>query len=265
MKTAFKILPQLQQGDAFHLLIEVGWDVLSFVYFTKDPLCIEALDIYYAPATSSAQSLVVDLEKHLNNANLPNRLSTHIFYAFREQTLLPSLFAKEANSGEVLDALFGANYNTVVHNEQVNKLGLVVTQRVDKQIESLLLKYFPEATIQPSLACHLQKWDAGTNALMCTVYAHSFQVLLFKNGQIQLARSFMYNTPTDVAYHLLNVCTQHDFSPEQEQLILSGFIDHKSNLYDELYRYFLNISFHTADAAVASSQAVSQYPAHFFS
>lgn len=265
MKTAFKILPQLQQDGAYHLLIELGWEVVSFVYFTKDPLCIEALYIYHVPKDSSAAGMATELEKVLENTSLPQHLSCHICYSFREHTLIPSDFIKQAERADVLNLLFGSQHNALPFAETVEGMDLAVAHRVDKKMEALLLKYFPGAIIHHSLALQLPQWAKESNALICTVHQQSIHVVLFKEGQLQIARSFNYSTPADVAYHLLNVCTQHEFSPESGELILSGFIDHKSNLYDELYRYFLNIRLHEGNPAVATSQAVSQYPAHFFS
>ncbi|MBC7866366.1 MAG: hypothetical protein H7X88_02420, partial [Gloeobacteraceae cyanobacterium ES-bin-316] len=47
MKTAFKILPQEAQDNPFELLVEVGWDNVSFIYYTSTPLNMRALFVYH--------------------------------------------------------------------------------------------------------------------------------------------------------------------------------------------------------------------------
>ena len=91
------------------------------------------------------------------------------------------------------------------------------------------------------------------------------KVVLFKGGEVQMVQIFEYTTPTDAAYQLLNICNQYDLSPKEIPLTVSGFIDKKSNLFDELYRYFLNIDLDKPDNGVAIATHISQYPVHFFS
>ncbi len=265
MKTAFKILPQLEQDEAYHLIVEVGWDAVSLVYFTRNPMCIQALYIYHVAKDSPALQLAEELGEVFRNESLPKYTTCHICYNFKECTLVPTAFFKESNLAEMISVLHGENNNSSSFAQQVNGMDLIAAHRVDKRIEFLLSQQFPAAQMHHSLALLLPVLGREPNNLFCTIYQHSIKVILFKNGVLQIARFFDYTTPADVAYHLLNVCAQHGFSPESGRLLLSGYIDHKSNLYDELYRYFLNIELDEGNKEVATAQAVSQYPVHFFS
>ena len=265
MKTAFKILPQLQQEEPYHLIVEVGWDAVSLVYFTHHPLCIQALYIFHVAKENSALQLVEELKEVFENESLPNYTDCHICYNFKEFTLVPTAYFDENHLEDMLGLLHGKNNGCSCFAEKIQALDLVVAYRVDNKIESFLLQQFPGAVTHHSLALQLPFVGKQSHGIFCTVYQHSIKVILCKDGLLQIARFFEYTTPADVAYHLLNVCSQHDYSPESGRLVLSGFIDHKSNLYDELYRYFLNIEFDQGHEAVQCSQAVSQYPVHFFS
>lgn len=264
MKTAFKILPQLQQDGPYQLIVEVGWDVVSLVYFSREPLCLEALYVYHVEKDSSATQLAGELGEVLKSESLPEYSSCHICYNFKEFTLVPSYFFKEAKLSEMLSLLHGENNNSSNFAEKLIGMDTVLAHRVDKNVEAILTQLFPSASTHHALDLQLPVLKQA-DGLYCTVYQHSIKVVLFKNGDLQIARFFEYSTPADVAYHLLNVSAQHEFSPESGRLLLSGFIDQKSNLYDELYRYFLNIEFDEGDKSVACAQAVSQYPVHFFS
>ena len=258
-------MPQLQRYEAYHLIVEAGWDAVSLVYFTRDPLCIQALYIYQVPKDSPAAQLAEELGEVFKNENLPNHKSCHICYNFKEFALVPTAFFKESNLHEMIALLHGENNNSSSFAEKVDDMDMLVAHRVDKRIEALLSRQFPAAQRHHSLALQLSVLSKGPDTLFCTVYQHSIKVILFKNDALQIARFFEYTTPADVAYHLLNVCGQHEYSPESGRLLLSGLIDHKSNLYEELYRYFLNIELDEGNKEVATAQAVSQYPVHFFS
>lgn len=264
MKTAFKILPQLQQNESFDLIVEVGWDVVSLVYSTMNPLCIQALYIFHTAKDSPALQLAEELEECFEKENLPNHSSCHICYNFKEYTLVPTTFFKERNLGEMIDLLHGVSNHSSCFAENVEGMDMLVAHRVDKRIEALLTHHFPAAQMHHSLALQLPVLSKEPDTLFCTVYPQNIKVILFRNGALQIARFFEYTTPADVAYHLLNVCAQHEFPPESGRLLLSGFIDQKSNLYEELYRYFFNVELDAGNNDVSTAQAVSQYPVHFF-
>lgn len=265
MKTAFKILPQLQQEESYHLIVEVGADSLSLVYFTKEPLCIEALYVHHIDKNTPASKLAEELEEYFRTENLPGQLSCHICYNFKECTPIPTVYFKESNLTEVLDVLYGENKNVTSSAEAVKGMDITLGYRVHKEIERVLQNRFPGAVTHHSLALQMAALVKEQDGLFCSIYQHSIKVVLFKNGALQIARFFDYATPSDVAYELLNVCAQHEVSPASGRLVLSGFIDQKSNLYEELHRYFLNIELYEVAGEVTTAQAVSQYPVHFFS
>lgn len=258
-------MPQLQQDEAYHLIVEVGWEVVSLVYFSRNPLCIQALYLYHVDKDSPALQLAEDLDECFQKENFPNHNSCHICYNFKEFTLVPTAFFKETNLSEIIGFLHGECNHSSCFSENVQGMDMVVAHRVDQRIEAVLSRHFPSAQMHHSLGLQLPILSKERDTLFCTVYQHSIRIVLFKNGVLQIARFFEYTTPADVAYHLLNVCGQHEYSPESGRLLLSGFIDQKSNLYEELYRYFLNIELEVGHKDVATAQAVSQYPVHFFS
>lgn len=258
-------MPQLQQHESYHLIVEVGGDVVSLVYFTRNPLCMQALYIFHVTKDIPAAQLADELSECFEKENFPEHSSCHICYNFKEHTLVPTTFFKERNLGEMIDLLHGVSKHSSYFAENVDGMDMLVAHRVDQRIEAVLTHYFPAAKMHHSLALQLPVLSKERDILFCTVYQHSIKVILFKNGVLQIARFFEYSTPADVAYHLLNVCGQHEFSPESGRILLSGFIDQKSNLYEELYRYFLNVELYDGNTQVTTAQAVSQYPIHFFS
>lgn len=265
MKTAFKILPEAGAENSLDLMIEIGWENISFVYYTKNPFKVEGLSIYSFEKNITAIDLAEELSVFFGEEILPSYSVSHICYNFKQATLMPVSYYKENMLTDILDCLYGKNNQASYYTEPVIGMDAIVAYRVDNRIETVLKQTFSNAAIQHALALQLPFLNTKVDTVYCIVYQSSIKVILLKNKTLQIAQYFEYTTPADVAYVLLNVCTQHQVSTQECKVILSGFIDKKSNLYDELYRYFLNIHLDDENDEAMVSQPISQYPSHFFS
>lgn len=86
-------------------------------------------------------------------------------------------------------------------------------------------------------------------------------VVVKKSGQLQLAQAYSYQVPLDVVYYLLKIVEEFNLSKDETAIIISGLIEENSDLYKELYQYFLHIHFVQPKVVVADSNT---YPPHFF-
>jgi hypothetical protein len=89
--------------------------------------------------------------------------------------------------------------------------------------------------------------------------------MVFRSGQLQLIQHFAYQDSKDVLYNLLNCCHQLQMNREVLVLELSGMVEKKSALYDDLELYFLNIRFDSMEDSIKMTDELIQYPNHFFS
>jgi hypothetical protein len=265
LKTAFKIQPIENTASGCHLFIEAGWEGISFVYYSKDPLKVEGLYIYHFEKNSTALEIADELSLFFKEENLPEYLSCRICYNFKECTLIPSSLYNEAILPQMLDLMNANNGEVNNYSEKVNVLNAHLLYRVNSRIETVIRKEFPAAQAHHSNFFQLPVLIQKKDSLYCIIYQNSMKVVLFKEAVLQMVQIFEYTTPSDVAYQLLNICNQHDLSPKEITLTVSGFIDKKSNLYDELFRYFLNIELDKPDNGVAIATHINQYPVHFFS
>jgi hypothetical protein len=90
-------------------------------------------------------------------------------------------------------------------------------------------------------------------------------VLLRKQGQLQLIQNFEFNTPEDVAYHVLNVCKNFEVDASATVVTVSGMIDANSNLYNGLYKYVASVKFYELPGNHNYAAAIKEHPAHYFS
>jgi hypothetical protein len=96
-------------------------------------------------------------------------------------------------------------------------------------------------------------------------YSDKMVVIIFKNGQLQLIQTFPYHDSKDPAYHLLNCCQQLKLDPEKLVFEASGLVERQSALYNELYKYFLQLSFEHIEDNIIITDELKEYPLHYFS
>lgn len=265
MKTAFKILPASAAENPLHLLIEIGWEGISFLYYAADSLKIEAVVIMQAEKNIIAAELAKEIELVLQAESPAEFASCHICYNFKETILVPASYFNESEVAAMMDCVTGIQADSITFTAPVNELNATNIFRVNAAINNILHDKFSAAHFHHTHNLLLPLLQQQQQQFFCIIYHNSIKVILFKENMLQLVQQFEYSTPTDVAYHLLNTCSLHQVSPSEIVLTLSGFIDKDSNLYDELYRYFLNIQFCQLPATVQVTDEMGEMPAHLFS
>lgn len=265
MKTAFKILPATATAQPQHLLVEIGQEGLSIIYYSIAPFQVDGWMNFHFDKNQPASRMAAAVEDLLQKESMPAFNTCHIFFNFKESTLVPRQFFRESETAAVLDCLYGPQPTDAVFSEPVSSMDAVNIYRVNDQLYNLLNSKFLSAVFYHSHTILLPYLLRVQEELFCTVYQDSIRVILFTGNKLQLVQYFEYNTPSDVAYHLLNVCGSHNISPSGIQLSIGGFIEMDSNLYEELYKYFLEIQLAQQPGEVALSAEMSEIPPHFFS
>ena len=265
MKTAFKIQPTSNTEQTFDLLIEVGWEGISFLYYKKDPLSIEGLYIYYFDKHITAMQMADELDSFFAEQNMPGYNNCTVCYNYKECTIVPASMYDEKMLADILNLLFVNNSPVSDYQEKIESMDAFILYRVDKNVEGVLQRHFTNAKTYHSNSLQIPELRDKNDFLYCIIYQKSIKVILYKNADLQIIQYFDYTTPADVAYYLLNLCALHGLSASGIDITLSGFIDKKSNLYDELYRYFLNIQLDENVKDIEVANDIGQYPLHFFS
>ncbi|WP_239021996.1 DUF3822 family protein [Pontimicrobium aquaticum] len=84
------------------------------------------------------------------------------------------------------------------------------------------------------------------NATNTKMYAHicnnHFEIIVVKNGQLQLFNTFEYSTKEDFIYYLLFTAEQLQLNPEAFQLVLLGNVSTENELFKIAYTYVRNVS-----------------------
>jgi hypothetical protein len=266
LKIAFKIPPIIEDLSASHLLVELGNDEVSLLIFSTMPFALQGFYVYELEKNihpvdyaKELKSLIADEDPfHQSFARV------QVCYNFTASTLIPKDFFVEAEKENILEVMFGKDASTYCFYEDVLDNDMKIVYRVSSKIYETVNELFPKNKFSHASSMQLQanKFDGDT--LKCIVCHNSIKLILSKNSKLQIVQFFDYETPIDVSYHLLNVCERFAVSPSVVKLILSGMIVEKSNLYDDMHKYFLNIHFATLPAGTIVSEDMKVHPTHFY-
>ena len=265
MKAAFNILPVKNENERLYLLIEAGDYGISFTWYSKDPLDVKGLTVYNFTWSTTAAEKAIELESILASNAVFNEKneSVHICYDFKESILVPAAFYKPGTEKALLELMHDTDNNSIIKSELIaDKFN---TYAVENKIETLLLNRFPDAKTHHSTTLQLQNGFPAGDQLFCIIFHNTIKVILSRDGALQIVQHFSYAGHTDAAYHLLNCCEQYKLKSTAVTLHLSGLVDTSSMLYNELYKYFLNIEFDRIQDGINLQERIKFYPLHYFS
>jgi hypothetical protein len=265
LKIAFKIPPNVTDISAQNLLVEFSNDEISFLIYAHNPFAIQGFYEYQLEKNIVANEYVLAIKEIMADEPILQQayVSVNVMYNFSTATLVPVAYFVDAEKENMLQLLFGKEDNSYCFQENVKNNDIKLVYRIPSKIYETVNDVFPKNSFAHASSLQLQ---ANTdNALQCIVYHNFIKVILFKEGKLQIVQYFDYEMPIDVSYHLLNVCERFGVSPSSVQLLLSGMIDESSNLKDDIYKYFLNVSFANLPANTIVAENMSELPAHFYS
>ncbi len=135
----------------------------------------------------------------------------------------------------------------------------VLTYTADSVLYKIVKENLPQASHTHKLHHLLQQQKREEkNNLQIQFYQSHFLLTAFKNGTLQLATVFRFQTPHEAVYHILNTLDKLDMTTDETVTSLSGFIDETSALYKEIYLYVNNLQL------TQTGKIKDEYPAHYF-
>ena len=264
MKIAFKIEPSADKNVALHLITEVGDADISFLLFSKTPFKIEGFFSMNFEKNTLPDNYVDDVKKYINETvclQEINLTSSNIFYNFSKSSLIPEQYFIEDEKEQILDELFGQDKTRICFQESCQQQAIKNIYSVPAVIHNSFFELYPSGKFTHSTSYQIN--NNKNSILHCIIYNSSIKIIFFKEGQIQIVQYFNYTTPADVCYHILNVAERFETTASSLTLSLSGMIDIDSTLYQELYKYFLDIKF-AETTGVVFSESFEELPTHFY-
>ncbi len=260
MKTAFNIS---SEGDVIsNMFVELSNEGLSYVAFNENKAI--ALKIYrfgnglsYSEKTEELQKLYADEELLRRNGTV-----VKVSCSFAESVISPAEFTDQNESEELLKILYGDGFPTKAFQDDLPEQRIVNNYFIPEMFSRFLEEHHPSARVKHQYSFLIGKLVKSETTISVLFYFEKIIIFLYKDGNLQLAQSFLYKAPADVVYHLLNVSNQ--FTIKDAPIRLFGMIEKQSALYEEIHNYFLNILFAELPEGLKLAQQFSDYPPHIF-
>jgi hypothetical protein len=273
LKANFDIVPETRDSEELRnsqLLIEVGEKMFSYVLYNKEHrrfLGLRQYNLEYTPGKSMLENLL-EIITNDELLQIPFR-EAFVIYNYTDSNFLPEkVFHIELNQ-PVTEVVCGNARKGLLLSEKVIGFKMYNIYRVPREIHALLQRKFASGNYWHyyTLLLNDGQMQASPNeqVIKMVMRADQFLVAVFNGEKIQLVQSYAYQTPDDVSYYLLAICTRFNISQEKVTLIVSGLLDEQSRLYQELLKYFLHVQWDRLPDSIKLDEAFADFPDHYFS
>lgn len=260
LKQLFHITQQpaeAQPNDV--LLMEVGEDYSCVAHCNATSKVIN--EISYYTFTKGAFEEVYDIGQQVKSASDAFD-KVVVCPAFPQALLVPDKFFTGDNNQSLLQTVYDVTGHTILH-DPVNIWHLHNVYAFPQALHQSYTEQFGSLTYVHAYTAALKNDNTITEDHQITVHFNTthFRVKVKKGQTLLLMQTFSFQTPLDVVYVLLKICAEMELKQEETNIILSGLIDEQSDLYKELYNYFIHLHFATVYGPAVLQ---SEYPEHFF-
>lgn len=265
MKTLYEIVPENLDAASARLLVVVGEHTASFVIGDQEEQKIRGIAVY---ENEEIDVFVDGVDKLFNDVPFLSEKfrEIHIVYNTNENVLVPDVIYNSDRVEEVLNLVFG--YNALP--EYCFSDGLKCNQhqncyRIEKKMVELLGEKFDMETganSEHADSIRINRRIEGGDCLYLSIEQHQIHISLFKDHQCLLINRYPFKTKEDISYYVLAALQQNGI--EQLPVVVSGFVEKDSNIYEELNKYFQDISFSVPDDEKMDNEALQAFPKHYF-
>jgi hypothetical protein len=177
-------------------------------------------------------------------------------------------FNKEI-AADYLDLVFGEDPFSITHFEHLPvEPGIINVYRINEDryrfLDSTLQKVSFHHTYS-NIIKRLSTIASGFPSEFINIqfYNTTMIVAVLKEGNLQLIQTFVYETPEDVLYYLLNITQQFQLFSDDLTLRISGMIDLDFKLYRELITYFKKVIVENVNKSNLQLN-ITDHPLHYF-
>jgi hypothetical protein len=141
---------------------------------------------------------------------------------------------------------------------------------IPKKVFTLLNQIFPghtlvhHASVLIESVLILNKNLPAHQRCYVNIRQTNMDIIITERRKLLYYNAFAYTTKEDFIYYLLFVLEQMKLNPEEVELILTGYIDKNSSMFDIVYKYVRNISFASPSNTFQYSHIFNDIPKHYY-
>lgn len=266
MKTYFEILPASIYDDECSLVCEVSNEgIACAIKHDKEQKYI-GIAVYNFDKSRPAIGFPIALQILFNSKNFFSKKYNKVTLVFSvtESVLIPFKLYNSHHAEDALKLLHGdLPQRTTLHTDVVSESECYNCFRLDESVYHSLEEQFPGAQCWHQYSVLLGRHSLPSPRMLVIFYTYKIVVAVYAKGKCQLVNSYPYQCVEDVSYYLLSICEALNLG--DIDIELAGFIEKNSNLYQQIYKYFKNISFSELPQYCNFSEDILVHPSHYFS
>ncbi|MDE6559986.1 MAG: DUF3822 family protein [Muribaculaceae bacterium] len=177
-----------------------------------------------------------------DNPTVLDDYSADIIVESDRQLWLPaSLYPTDDDCADAYTSIYGCDILDVMVNDLGSeKCAFMLTPG----LKSFMQRSFPGARIWSQQALLKEASVQPHEAFKCLldIRQSTFDLILFRRGELLSASTHLWKTDVDIAYMLLNILQTYDASTHDTEVVFSGMRDVRQSLGKTLQPYFKTIS-----------------------
>ena len=196
-------------------------------------------------------------------------IDTRVYFNLPETVLIPNNLFKESNATEYLQLIHGDIINQVVKTEAVDiNPGITVACKIKRGLIDAVNSNLMMITLHNSHRAFIENLmnpnrTYNHSLLKAQLYNDEILIGLVYNSQLLIVQLYEQHTSEDILYHFLNVLHQYNLKPEETTLEISGDIELKTPLYENLRKVFPRITFDNPSDELIKLHDFTKYPKHY--
>lgn len=258
-------------GNKF-LSIELSLDGFSYCILDVDRFEYTVLESFTLEHVRDFEQLGEALENLVKSRNLLTASYQRVNIALISKgvTLVPADLFVHAESKKYLDFNIYPTEDMEIKADRLNNLSAYALYPFPKALSRKLEYLFPGARIRHMSTClienvlYMVRYGRFNPNMVLHVQKGHFEILIFKNEQLEFFNSFSYQTWDDLFYYLFFVLEQLGYAAEDLHTMVFGEVGLNSDFYKNIKLYVKSLEFGPRSDLYRYSDAFDEIPHHYF-
>lgn len=226
------------------LIIEIGKYHLSYLIWEPNNNNIHKLQIWSSTKYISPESIdLLFSDEAIKNKSFK---SVHLVVNNGVSTLMPITHYRKGQTEKILNLLFTDIEERTNFEYEIKEWDFVSLFGINKTVYNLLISQFNIDSIIPACAGFFQGHDlsslvSDSHVVRVFFYPSSMTMMVTNGRSLILLQDYDYQSLDDIAYYLIQSCSQLDLNRDAVLLRLSGAISEDSAMFKELVKLFRNV------------------------
>lgn len=195
-------------------------------------------------------------------------IDTRVYFNLPETVLIPNDIYKESSAAEYLQLIHGDIINQVIKTDAVPDHSITIATKIKRGLIDAVNSNLMMITMHNSYRVFIEnlmdtKRNYNHSLLKVQLYNDEMLVGLMYDSKLMIVQLYVQSSAEDILYHLLNVLHQYNLKPEESTLELSGNIEIKTPLYENLKKVFPRITFDNPSDDLIKLHDFTKYPKHY--